>query len=172
MRPDLVRNHGRPLSSSRAGFCRHAPGSTVSSARSVPLGSAPAAPTKPACRRPSTVLLRTGRFVAARCDAPPAASSGVAWTSPRFWSRGRIDALKSGAFGGARRSPNTCRNSAASSVSAAKSAWALMATRTRAHAERSNIHAGTSSQRSVFEPLRLQRKTIQSDLPIASWTPT
>jgi len=92
----------------------------------------------------------------------------MAWTSPRFWSRGRIDALKCGAFDDARGSLNTCRKSAASALSAAKSAWASTAARTRAHAERSNIQAGTSSQRSASEPLKLQRKTMLPNLPIAS----
>jgi hypothetical protein len=53
-------------------------------------------------------------------------------------------------------------------MSAAMSVWASAATRTLAQAERSNIHAGTSSQRSASEPLKLQRKTTPSDLSIAS----
>jgi hypothetical protein len=99
------------------------------------------------------------------------ASSGVAWTSPRFWPRERIDALKSGAFDDARRSLNTCCNNAARVVSAVKSVRALSDSRTRAHAERSNIHAGTSSQRLISEPLKLQRNTMPSGLSIASRTP-
>ena len=37
-----------------------------------------------------------------------------------------------------------------------------------AHADRSNIQAGTSSQRPASEPLRRQRKTTPSALSIAS----
>jgi hypothetical protein len=79
-----------------------------------------------------------------------------------------IDARKSGAFDDATRSLNTCRNKAASVLSAAKSTWASAATPVRTHAERSNIQAGTSSQRSVSKPLKLQRHTTPSDLSIAS----
>jgi putative transposase len=39
---------------------------------------------------------------------------------------------------------------------AARSTWASFDTRTLAHADRSNIQAGTSSQRSASEPFRLQ----------------
>jgi hypothetical protein len=62
MRADLVRDHDRPPSSSR-----HDPGSTASSGRLARLVSLSAAQTTLACRRsPPWVLLRTGRFVAAR----------------------------------------------------------------------------------------------------------
>lgn len=46
------------------------------------------------------------------------------------------------------------------------------ATNSRAHADRSNIQAGTSSQRSASEPLSLQRKIVPSALSIAALTPT
>jgi hypothetical protein len=42
------------------------------------------------------------------------------------------------------------------------------ATRTLAQADRSNVQAGTSNQRSASEPLRLQRKTVSPDLSIAA----
>ena len=75
-----VRDHGWPPSLSQSGSGRHAPGSTVSSGRSALLGPPAAAPTMPGV--PSifvpAVLLRTGRFVAARGGAPASASSGVA----------------------------------------------------------------------------------------------
>src|SRR6266404_3830256 len=64
-------------------------------------------------------------------------------------------------------SSHTCRKNAARFVSAARSTWAS-ATRTLAQADRSNIQAGTSSQRSASEPLRLQRKTVPPDLSIAA----
>jgi len=67
------------------------------------------------------------------------ASSGVAWTSPRFWSRERLDAPESRAFDDAKRPFSTCRKSSASIVSAAKSAWESATTRTLAQADRSNI---------------------------------
>jgi hypothetical protein len=92
----------------------------------------------------------------------------VAWISPRFWSRENLLALENGVFDDAKRSFNVCCSSAASAVSAAKSAWALAAARMLAQANRSNIQAGTSSQRSASEPLKLQRQTIPSDLSIAS----
>src|SRR3974390_572923 len=78
MRADLVRDHGWPPSSSQSGAGRHAPGSTVSSGWSALLGSPSAARTMPACPRSSSpVILRTGRFVAARGGAPLSALSGV-----------------------------------------------------------------------------------------------
>src|SRR5262245_27388557 len=169
MQADFVRDHDRPPLSSRSGSCRHAPGSTVSLARSVLLVSALAARTTPACRRsPFAVLLRTGPSVAAPGGPPPAASFGVACASSRFWSRERLDTPESGAFDDAKRLSSACRKSAASAVSAARSTWASAATRTRAQADRSNIQAGTSSQRSASEPLRLQRKTVPPDLSIAA----
>ena len=169
MQADFVRDHDRPPLSSRSGSCRHAPGSTVSLARSVLLVSALAARTTPACRRsPFAVLLRTGPSVAAPGGPPPAASFGVAWASPRLWSRERLDTPESGAFDDAKRLSSACRKSAASAVSAARSTWASAATRTRAQADWSNIQAGTSSQRSASEPLRLQRKTVPPDLSIAA----
>jgi hypothetical protein len=164
MRADLVRDHDRPPSSSR-----HDPESTVSSGWLVRLVSPSEGQTTPACRRSSSlVLLRTGRFGAASGGALASASSGLAWTSPRFWSRERLDAPGSRAFDGAKRSLNACRTSSASAMSAARSAWASAATRTQAQADRSNIHAGISSQRSTSVPLRLQRKTTSPDLSIAS----
>src|SRR6266481_7944107 len=155
MRADLVRDHDRPPPSSQSGSCRHAPGSTVLSSWSVPLVSPSAARTTPACcRSSSAVLLRTGRSAAVR---------GVG-----FWSRESPVAPESGVFDDAKRSFSAYCSSAASAVSAARSTWASAATRTLAHADRSNIQAGTSSQRSASEPLRLQRKTMPSDLSIAS----
>ena len=55
--------------------------------------------------------------------------------------------------------------------SADKSVWASAARRTLAQADRSNIHAGISSQRLASEPFRSQRKTTPSGLSIASWMP-
>ena len=88
---------------------------------------------------PIAVLLRTGRFAAARGGAPVCALSGVAWASPRFWSRERLDAPESGTFDDAMGSFSTCRKSAASVVSAAKSAWPSAATQTLAQVDRSNV---------------------------------
>jgi hypothetical protein len=70
------------------------------------------------------------------------------------------------------RSFSACRSSVASAMSAAKSTWASAAARTLEQAARSNIHAGTSRQRAASAPLVLQRKTMPSDLSIASWTKT
>src|SRR6266436_141783 len=166
MRADFVRDHDRPPLSSRSGSCRHAPGSIVSSGWSVPLVSPLAAQTMPACRRSSSAVLpRTGRPVVAHSGTP--ASFDVAWSSPRVWSRERIDTRESGAFDDVKRSFNTCPKSATRFVSAVRSTWAS-ATRTLAQADRSNIQAGTSSQRSASEPLRLQRKTVPLDLSIAA----
>ena len=41
--------------------------------------------------------------------AARSASFGVAWSSPRFWSRERIDTPESGAFDDVKRSFSTCR---------------------------------------------------------------
>jgi uncharacterized protein YbjT (DUF2867 family) len=60
-----------------------------------------------------------------------------------------------------------CRR-AAIIVSAAESTDASTATCIRAQAVRSNIQAGTSSQRSAPAPLRLQRKTMPSGLSMAA----
>src|SRR6266851_2757915 len=115
MRADLVRDHDRPPPSSQSGSCRHAPGSTVLSSWSVPLVSPSAARTTPACcRSSSAVLLRTGRSAAVRGVAPASASSGVAWTSPRFWSRESPVAPESGVFDDAKRSFSAYCSSAAS----------------------------------------------------------
>ena len=159
MRADLVRDHDRPPPSSQSGSCRHAPGLTVLSSWSVTLVSPSAARTTPACRRSSSaVLLRTGRSAAARGVAPASASSDVAWTSPRFWSRESPVAPESGVFDDAKQSFSACCSSAASAVSAARSTWASAAIRTwRTPRGRTNIHARTLSQRSASEPLRLQR---------------
>ncbi len=43
---------------------------------------------------------------------------------------------------------------------------------TSAHAARSNIQAGTSSQRSAADPLSVQRKTTPCAFSIASWMTT
>ncbi len=91
------------------------------------------------------------------------ASAGVAWISPRFWSRERFNAPESGAFNDAKdakRSLSRCRKNAASLMSAAKSAWASATIRTLAQADRPNIQVRMSSQRSASQPVRLQRKTI------------
>jgi hypothetical protein len=53
----------------------------------------------------------------------------------------------------------TFRKSAAKPASAAKSVWGLASRPTLAQADRSNIHAGISSQRSDSDPFRSQRKT-------------
>jgi hypothetical protein len=162
-RADLVRDHDRPPSSSR-----HDPGSTASSGPLARLVSPSEGQTTPAYRWSwSLVLLRTDRSAEARGVAPASVSSGVAWTSPRFWSRKRLDAPESRAFDGAKRSLNASRTNSASAMSADRSTWASAATRTVAQADRSNIHAGISSQRSTSEPPTVQRKTTSPDLSIA-----
>src|SRR5271166_621119 len=168
MRADFIRDHDRPSLSSRSGSCRHAAGSTVSSARSAPFVSPLAARTTSACRQSSAVLLRTCRSVVAHGGAPTSTSFDVASSSPRFWSRERIGTLQTEAFDGARRVSSTCRKSAASAASAVKSTWASAARHALVQADRSNIQAGTSNQRSASEALRLQRKTVPPNLSITA----
>ena len=135
-------------------------------ARSAPPVSPSAARTTPACRRSSSaVLLRTGRSAAARGVALPSASSGMRMDLSPILVVER-DSMRSKAGHSMMQNDRSeaCRKSDASVVSAARSAWASAATRTLAQADRSNIQAGISSQRSASEPLRLQRKTMPSAL--------
>jgi hypothetical protein len=78
--------------------------------------------------------------------------------SPRYWSRERIDALESS---DARRSFSTCRKSAASGVSAATSAWASAATRTLAHADRSNPRRNLESSVSTATALATAKNNVR-----------
>src|SRR5262245_421338 len=167
MRADLVRDHDRP-SSVPSGACRHGPGSASSSGWSVPPASSSIARTRPARRRWSARSLRTGRSAAARGGVPASVCSGVAWVSPRFWSPERGDTPESAASDAVQRWIRASRKSAPSITSAGKSVWGSTATRILAQADRSNIHAGISSQRFVSDAVRPQRKTTPPGLSIAS----
>ena len=98
---------------------------------------------------------------------PTSVCSGVAWVSPRFWSPGRGDTLESAPSDAVERLFRTSRKSAPSSTSADKSVWGSTARRPVAQADRSNIHAGISSQRFTSDAVRSQRKTTPpaSQLP-------
>ena len=62
----------------------------------------------------------------------------------------------------------TSRKSAPSITSADKSVWGSAIRRTLAQADRSNIHAGISSQRLASEAFKSQRKATPSGLSITS----
>jgi hypothetical protein len=124
--------------------------------------------TTPACRRWPARSLRTDRFAAARIGVPTSVCSGVAWVSPRFWSPGRGDTLELAASDTVERLFRTSRKSTPSITSADKSVWGSTARRILAQADRSNIHAGISSQRFASDAVRSQRKTTPPGLSIAS----
>src|SRR6516225_5630840 len=154
---DLVRDHDRPSSNpSRA--CRHGPGSASSSGWLALPVSPSVVRTTPACRRWPARSLRTDRFAAARIGVPTSVCSGVAWVSPRFWSPGRGDTLELAASDTVERLLRTSRKSTPSITSADKSVWGSTARRILAQADRSNIHAGISSQRFASDASQVAAK--------------
>jgi len=83
----------------------------------------------------------------------------------------RGDTLESAASDAVERLFRTSCKSAPSITSADKSVWGSTARRTLAQADRSNIHAGISSQLFASDAVRSQRKTTPLGLSIASWMP-
>ena len=99
--------------------------------------------------------------------------SSLTWASPRFWSREAHDAPQSGTFDDAGRAFSRSARSFPKADSAAMSTNGLVeSVAWPAHAVWSNIHAGTSSQRSVSDPLSVQRKTTPPALSIVPWIQT
>jgi hypothetical protein len=93
----------------------------------------------------------------------------MTWASPRFWSREALDEPKSGAFDDADRSFNARSRSAESAASALKLVnGASIKDNGPGQVARSNIQAGTSSERSVSDSVNVQRKAMPSALSIAS----
>ena len=80
---------------------------------------------------------------------------------------------ENGAFEGADDAVNVCWRRSVRADSAPTLTKGAVATHDpSAQAARSNIQAGTSSQRSAADPLSVQRKTTPSAFSIASWIAT
>ena len=164
----LVRDHTRPPAR-RSGDWPHDPGSAASSGWSVPPASLSAIPTTPVCRLPlARSLLRTGRFAAAHFGVPTSLCSGLAWTSPRFWSPERGDTPETAASDAAAPLFRTSRKRATSVANAARLVRGSASRQTPAQVDRSNIHAGISSHRSDSDAFRSQRKTTPPGRSIAT----
>jgi hypothetical protein len=99
--------------------------------------------------------------------------SSLTWASPRVCSREAHDAPESGTFDDAGRAFTTSARSFPKPDSAAMSTKGLVeSVAWPAQAAWSNIHAGTSSQRSASDPLSVQLNTAPLALSIVPWMQT
>jgi hypothetical protein len=173
-RPNLVRYH-RPApsgwESDRRGRARAGAAPSGLSPSDAPLRGASARPGS-AQRSSLAAADRTDRADGLACDRSQDSGFGVAWASPGFWSRGSLAAPETGVFDDniwplhfAASAINAC-----STDNAARSTRGSCAIPISRHAARSNIQAGSSSQRSVAPPSREQRRTVPSAFSTVSWT--